>query len=142
MHGIVLICMGIKWYCMVRSCIDSVIVILACWIYTGTLWRKELQSELTKARLGMLHSCNGVRSNPGVTKSQNIPGNDQLGFPELFLFSMMERVPGDMLWAKVAHFGPPGTPRKSAFFYERGQKRVKGHLKALKILVILRCVGA
>ena len=56
---------------------------------------------------------------------QNIPGNDQLGFPESFLFCMMERVPGGMFWAKVAHFGPPGTPRKSAFFYERGRKRMK-----------------
>ena len=26
---------------------------------------------------GLPHSCNGVRSNPGVTKSQNIPANDQ-----------------------------------------------------------------
>ena len=82
---------------------------------------------------------------------QNIPGNDQLGFPESFLFCMMERVPGGMFWAKVAHFGPPGTPQKSAFFYKRGRKRVKEwrqvtfrkrHLKALEIPVILRCVGA
>ena len=27
---------------------------LACWIYTGTLWQKELLSKLTEARLGML----------------------------------------------------------------------------------------
>ena len=26
---------------------------LACWIYTGTLWHKELLSELTERRLGM-----------------------------------------------------------------------------------------
>ena len=37
--------------------------------------------------------------------------------PESFLFSMMERVPGDMLWA---HFGPPGTPRKGAFNSAKG----------------------
>ena len=30
-----------------------------------------------------------------------------------------------MFWAKMAHFGPPGTPRKSAFFQERGRKRMK-----------------
>ena len=38
---------------------------------------------------------------------------------------MMERGPGGMFWTKMAHFGPPGTPRKSAFFYERGRKRMK-----------------
>ena len=56
---------------------------------------------------------------------RNIPANDKLRLPESFLFCMMERVPGGMFWAKVAHFGPPGTPRKSAFFYERGRKRMK-----------------
>ena len=30
-----------------------------------------------------------------------------------------------MFWTKVAHFGPTGTPRKSAFFQERGRKRMK-----------------
>ena len=58
---------------MVLSCIDAVmvtlsewhntgvlrsedlkkVVCLACWIYTGTLWQKELLWELTKAQLGM-----------------------------------------------------------------------------------------
>ena len=30
-----------------------------------------------------------------------------------------------MFWTKVAQFGPPGTPQKSAFFQERGRKRMK-----------------
>ena len=30
-----------------------------------------------------------------------------------------------MFWTGVAQFGPPGTPRKSAFFQEKGQKRMK-----------------
>ena len=30
-----------------------------------------------------------------------------------------------MFWAKMAPDGPPGTPRKGAFFYERGRKRMK-----------------
>ena len=38
---------------------------------------------------------------------------------------MMHMGPGGMFGAKVAHFGPPGTPQKSAFFYERGRKRMK-----------------
>ena len=78
MHGIVCNCAVlnvIALYRMVPSCIGTVIVILsdwcgisvvrsenlkkkkvtcpACWIYTGTLWRKELLSELTEGRLGM-----------------------------------------------------------------------------------------
>ena len=28
-------------------------------------------------------------------------------------------------WAKIAHFGPPLTPPKSALFQERGRKRMK-----------------
>ena len=30
-----------------------------------------------------------------------------------------------MFWTKVAQFGPTGTPQKSAFFQERGRKRMK-----------------
>ena len=30
-----------------------------------------------------------------------------------------------MFWTKVAQFGPPGTPQKSAFFQESGRKRMK-----------------
>ena len=30
-----------------------------------------------------------------------------------------------MFWTKVAQFGPPGTPQKSAFFQESGRKRTK-----------------
>ena len=58
-------------------------------------------------------------------RSQNIPGNDQLGFPEPVLFCMLENGPRGMFWTVVAQFGPPGTPRKSAFFQEKGQKRMK-----------------
>ena len=58
-------------------------------------------------------------------RSQNYPGNDQLGFPESFLFCMVEKGPRGMFWLVVAQFGPPGTPRKSAFFQERGRKRMK-----------------
>ena len=65
LHSIKWYCMVyIIWYCMVRSCMMhntgvlrsedlKKVVCLACWIYTGTLWQKELLSELTKARLGM-----------------------------------------------------------------------------------------
>ena len=56
---------------------------------------------------------------------QNIPANGKLRLPESFLFCMMERVPGGMFWSKVAPRGTIWPPRKSAFFYERGQKRMK-----------------
>ena len=40
-------------------------------------------------------------------------------------FLVIQKGPGAMFWTKVAHFGPTGTPRKSAFFQERGRKRMK-----------------
>ena len=40
-------------------------------------------------------------------------------------FLTLPKGPGGMFWAVVAHFGPPGTPRKNAFFQERGRKRMK-----------------
>ena len=62
----------IAWYCMVQlhwycnydlewlmwhwCCAEwksEKVTCLACWIYTGTLWHKELLSELTERRLGM-----------------------------------------------------------------------------------------
>ena len=58
-------------------------------------------------------------------RSQNIPANDQLGLPESVLFCMMDKGPRGMFWTKVAQFGPTGTPQKSAFFQERGRKRMK-----------------
>ena len=58
-------------------------------------------------------------------RSQNYPANDQLGLPETVLFCMMDKGPRGMFWTKVAQFGPPGTPQKSAFFQERGRKRMK-----------------
>ena len=74
MHGIVCNCAVlnvIALYCMVPSCIGTVIVILNDWCGigvvrsenlkklpaspagSGTLWRRELLSELTEGRLGM-----------------------------------------------------------------------------------------
>ena len=48
-----------------------------------------------------------------------------MGLPESVLFCMMDKGPRGMFWTKVAQFGPTGTPRKSAFFQERGRKRMK-----------------
>ena len=33
-----------------------------------------------------------------------------MGFPESFLFCMVEKGPRGMFWTVVAQFGPPGTP--------------------------------
>ena len=61
-------------------------------------------------------------------------------------FLTLPKGPGGMFWAVVAHFGPPGTPRKNAFFQERGRKRmkelgevtfVKEEMKALLVAVDL-----
>ena len=41
-----------------------------------------------------------------------------------FFFSN-EKGPRGMFRTIVAHFGPPGTPRKRALFQERGRKRMK-----------------
>ena len=41
------------------------------------------------------------------------------------IFLVFQKGPGGMFWAIVAHFGPPGTPRKSALFQKRGRKRMK-----------------
>ena len=48
-----------------------------------------------------------------------------------------------MFWTKVAHFGPTGTPRKSAFFQERGRKRMKelGEVTFMKEWVKAPSVG-
>ena len=40
-------------------------------------------------------------------------------------FLVLQKGSGGMLWAIMAHFGPPGTPRKSALFQKRGRKRMK-----------------
>ena len=48
-----------------------------------------------------------------------------------------------MFWTKVAQFGPTGTPRKSAFFQERGRKRMKelGEVTFMKEWVKAPSVG-
>ena len=43
---------------------------------------------------------------------------------KIFFFGASEG-PRGMFWTVVAHFGPPGTPRKSALFQKRGRKRMK-----------------
>ena len=69
-----------------------------------------------------------------------------MGLPEPVLFCMLENGHRGMFWAVVAHFGPPGTPRKNAFFQERGRKRMKElgevtfmkeGMKALLVAVVL-----
>ena len=76
-------------------------------------------------------------------RSQNYPANDQLGLPDTVLFCMMDKGPRGMFWTKVAQFGPTGTPRKSAFFQERGRKRMKelGEVTFMKEWVKAPSVG-
>ena len=78
--------------------------------------------------------------------SQIVAANAQYALPPQDLFWLLPKGPRGMFWAKMAHFGPPGTPRKSAFFYERGRKRMKEWrkvtfmkewMKALDLTVIL-----
>ena len=66
-----------------------------------------------------------------------------MGFPETVLFCMMDKGPRGMFWTKVAQFGPTGTPRKSAFFQERGRKRMKelGEVTFMKEWVKAPSVG-
>ena len=52
-------------------------------------------------------------------------GKRSIEVPVVIFFSMMEMGPGGMFWAKVAPGGTIWPPRKSAFFYERGRKRMK-----------------
>ena len=87
-------------------------------------------SHFTKQSIRM-HLCCGVQWNPEITKSQNIPGNDQLGFPESFSFSMMSRGSGGIVWAKVAPSGTIWPPRKSAFNYEKGPFEPQFHWTAV-----------
>ena len=56
---------------------------------------------------------------------QNDPANAQLIRQTSETFLGMSLGPRGMLWAIMAHFGPPGTPRKSALFQKRGRKRMK-----------------
>ena len=42
-----------------------------------------------------------------------------------FFGGTIKKGPRGMFWTKVAQCGPPGTPQKSAFFQERGRKRMK-----------------
>ena len=51
--------------------------------------------------------------------------NAQYALPPQDLFLLLPKGPRGMFWAKMAHFGPPGTPRKSALFQKRGRKRMK-----------------
>ena len=55
----------------------------------------------------------------------------------------MDKGPRGMFWTKVAQFGPTGTPRKSAFFQERGRKRMKelGEVTFMKEWVKAPSVG-
>ena len=59
------------------------------------------------------------------------------------IFLVIQKGPGGMFWTKVAHFGPTGTPRKSAFFQERGRKRMKelGEVTFMKEWVKAPSVG-
>ena len=61
-------------------------------------------------------------------------------------FFVLPKGPGGMFWTVVAHFGPPGTPRKRTLFQERGRKRMKElgevtfmkeGMKALLVAVVL-----
>ena len=66
-----------------------------------------------------------------------------MGLPDTVLFCMMDKGPRGMFWTKVAQFGPTGTPRKSAFFQERGRKRMKelGEVTFMKEWVKAPSVG-
>ena len=57
--------------------------------------------------------------------SRNFTGNAQFLRETSETFLGMSLGPRGMLWAIMAHFGPPGTPRKSALFQKRGRKRMK-----------------
>ena len=43
----------LMWHWCCAEWKSEKVTCLACWIYTGTLWHKELLSELTERRLGM-----------------------------------------------------------------------------------------
>ena len=51
-------------------------------------------------------------------------GKHSIELPPIF-FGTIKKGPRGMFWTKVAQFGPPGTPQKSAFFQESGRKRMK-----------------
>ena len=57
--------------------------------------------------------------------SRNFTANAQFLRQTSETFLGMSLGPRGMLWAIMAHFGPPGTPQKSALFQERGRKRMK-----------------
>ena len=57
--------------------------------------------------------------------SRNFTGNAQFLRETSETFLGMPLGPRGMFWAIMAHFGPPGTPRKSALFQKRGRKRMK-----------------
>ena len=57
--------------------------------------------------------------------SRNFTGNAQFLRETSETFLGMSLGPRGMLWAIMAHFGPPGTPRKSALFQKRGRKRMR-----------------
>ena len=73
-------------------------------------------------------------------------GKRLIWLPPIRFFFSNEKGPRGMFRTIVAHFGPPGTPRKRALFQERGRKRMKElgevtfmkeWMKALLVAVIL-----
>ena len=65
------------------------------------------------------------RRNSWKLGSQNLLFHAHFWWNSKFSFLPVFTTPRGMFWTVVAQFGPPGTPRKSAFFQEKGQKRMK-----------------
>ena len=89
-------------------------------------------------------------SERGWKSAHIVAANAQYALPPQDFFFILPKGPRVMFWAKMAPDGPPGTPRKSAFFYERGWNRMKEWrkvtfkkewLKAPDITVILSYWG-
>ena len=89
-------------------------------------------------------------SERGWKSAHIVAANAQYALPPQDFFCLLPKGSSGMFRAKMAPDGPPGTPRKRAFFYERGRKRMKEWrkvtfkkewLKALDLTVILSYWG-